>query len=154
MGKKSIKQLRTENKPKVTALVEEIDTPQVDNDEAERNNVNDVTGAAASSITADENSNVKTSDLDNEDTNDILKRKRKRKRPSKVAPEETDNLGSAQSTSLSQAQSDSSVPVTADHYVNEKTVYIEGLPYESTEAEITEFFESCGKIVSIRLPRW
>ena len=37
---------------------------------------------------------------------------------------------------------------------NERTVYIEGLPYDSNEEDVSKFFESCGKIQSVRLPKW
>lgn len=37
---------------------------------------------------------------------------------------------------------------------NERTIYIEGLPYDSNEEDVTKFFESCGKIQSVRLPKW
>lgn len=37
---------------------------------------------------------------------------------------------------------------------NDKTVYIEGLPYDATDADILSFFESCGQIQSVRLPKW
>jgi hypothetical protein len=41
-----------------------------------------------------------------------------------------------------------------NEFCNDRTVYIEGLPYASTEADISTFFESCGRIESVRLPRW
>lgn len=41
-----------------------------------------------------------------------------------------------------------------DELCNDKTVYIEGLPYDSTDADVSLFFESCGEIKSIRLPKW
>lgn len=37
---------------------------------------------------------------------------------------------------------------------NDRTVYIEGLPYDSTEEDILAFFKSCGQIHSVRLPKW
>ena len=37
---------------------------------------------------------------------------------------------------------------------NERTIYIEGLPYDSNEDDVSRFFESCGKIQSVRLPKW
>lgn len=42
----------------------------------------------------------------------------------------------------------------SDYLCNDKTVYIEGLPYDSTEADVLSFFESCGHIQSVRLPKW
>ena len=59
------------------------------------------------------------------------------------------------------AASSSSAAATAatlltgvNDFCNEKTVYIEGFPYEVTEEDIAAFFESCGCIESVRLPRW
>ena len=37
---------------------------------------------------------------------------------------------------------------------NERTIYIEGLPYDSTEEDVCAFFKSCGPIDSVRLPKW
>lgn len=37
---------------------------------------------------------------------------------------------------------------------NDKTVYIEGLPYDSTESDVMSFFEACGRVQSVRLPKW
>lgn len=42
----------------------------------------------------------------------------------------------------------------ANGLCDDKTVYIEGLPYDSTESDIKTFFESCGDIQSVRLPKW
>lgn len=41
-----------------------------------------------------------------------------------------------------------------NEFCNDRTVYIEGLPYAATEADVTAFFESCGHVESVRLPRW
>jgi hypothetical protein len=54
---------------------------------------------------------------------------------------------------------DSEKVLILDHFdsgnlCNDKTVYIEGLPYDSTEADILSFFETCGRVQSIRLPKW
>jgi nucleolin len=54
---------------------------------------------------------------------------------------------------------DSEKVLILDHFdsgnlCNDKTVYIEGLPYDSTEADILSFFEACGRVQSIRLPKW
>ena len=37
---------------------------------------------------------------------------------------------------------------------DERTVYIEGLPYSCLEEDILSFFKTCGKIQSVRLPKW
>lgn len=44
--------------------------------------------------------------------------------------------------------------VDSDNLCNDKTIYIEGLPYDSTEADVLSFFESCGRVQSVRLPKW
>lgn len=46
------------------------------------------------------------------------------------------------------------VPESAQSYTNDKTVYIQGLPFTCTEEEVRTFFKDVGEIVSIRLPRW
>lgn len=33
-------------------------------------------------------------------------------------------------------------------------MYIEGLPFEASETEISTFFSSAGEIKALRLPRW
>ena len=35
-----------------------------------------------------------------------------------------------------------------------RTVYCEGLAYECSEEEVRGFFEACGPVVSLRLPRY
>ena len=57
----------------------------------------------------------------------------------------TDNSNSVASSSSS-----------SDSLANERTIYIEGLPYSAEEAEIIEFFRPIGNSVveSVRLPRW
>jgi nucleolin len=37
---------------------------------------------------------------------------------------------------------------------NDRTIYMEGLPFTSNEDEVKSVFASCGKILQIRLPRW
>jgi len=39
-------------------------------------------------------------------------------------------------------------------YNDDKTIYIEGLPYTGTEEDVKSFFSSIGHIASIRLPQW
>jgi nucleolin len=39
-------------------------------------------------------------------------------------------------------------------FTNDCTVYIEGLPFDATEGQITSFFSSAGPVVSLRLPKW
>eukprot|EP01038_Epipyxis_sp_PR26KG_P011291 gene11291-15148_t len=46
--------------------------------------------------------------------------------------------------------------VTGDssQYVNDRTIYVEGIPFTSSEEDVANFFKSCGEIISIRLPKW
>lgn len=37
---------------------------------------------------------------------------------------------------------------------NKSTVYVEGLPYSTSEDELRSFFSQVGHIKSVRLPRW
>jgi len=41
-----------------------------------------------------------------------------------------------------------------NQYNNDRTVYIQGLPFSATDEEIHSFFEPCGEIISVRLPKW
>mmetsp|Transcript_12569 Transcript_12569/g.12983 ORF Transcript_12569/g.12983 Transcript_12569/m.12983 type:complete len:272 (-) Transcript_12569:79-894(-) len=41
-----------------------------------------------------------------------------------------------------------------NRFTNDCTIYIEGLPFDATEGQISAFFQSCGPVVSIRLPKW
>lgn len=77
-----------------------------------------------------------------------LKRKRKRKRKAKAADE------MAQKTEASQDDNSNLNVSSSSSFVNERTIYIEGLPFTSTEDDVKEFFKSCGSIISVRLPRW
>mmetsp|Transcript_22380 Transcript_22380/g.27342 ORF Transcript_22380/g.27342 Transcript_22380/m.27342 type:complete len:365 (-) Transcript_22380:101-1195(-) len=66
------------------------------------------------------------------------KRKRKRKKKKATADDDKD-------------------PEKADEGGNDYTVYIEGLPFDSTEEQIREFFERNGgitDIIEMRLPKW
>jgi RNA recognition motif-containing protein len=46
------------------------------------------------------------------------------------------------------------VDSAAEPYCNDRTVYIEGLPFEATDEQIAAFFKDVGDVKSIRLPRW
>jgi len=75
--------------------------------------------------------------------------------------------GSSDSSSDDESSSDDS-SVAEDHSEAEEevkstpsgsggdecTVYVEGLPFDSSEADVRAFFASCGSIVSLRLPRY
>ena len=45
-------------------------------------------------------------------------------------------------------------PVSNDEFSNDRTVYVQGLPFTSTEEDISLFFKNVGQIISIRLPKW
>lgn len=47
-----------------------------------------------------------------------------------------------------------SVPASNDEFSNDRTVYVQGLPFTSTEEDISLFFKNVGQIISIRLPKW
>ena len=76
--------------------------------------------------------------------------KRKAADPSEVG----DLFPPAKKQTASSVTTTSTVLTGINDFCNEKTVYIEGLPYEVTEDDIATFFESCGCIESVRLPRW
>ncbi|KAJ1410244.1 hypothetical protein B484DRAFT_455923 [Ochromonadaceae sp. CCMP2298] len=46
------------------------------------------------------------------------------------------------------------VDSAAEPYCNNRTVYIEGLPFDATEGDLISFFKDVGDVKSIRLPRW
>jgi nucleolin len=48
----------------------------------------------------------------------------------------------------------SSTNPQAQEYVNDRTVYIQGLPFTCEEDEVRNFFNDCGEIRSVRLARW
>jgi nucleolin len=37
---------------------------------------------------------------------------------------------------------------------NARTVYVEGLPFDSSEEDVRAFFKDIGPISNVRLPRW
>lgn len=60
--------------------------------------------------------------------------------------------------SLATNKPPSSLPVVTNAnqgaFVNDRTVYVEGLPFASNEGEVRSFFSECGQILSVRLPTW
>jgi nucleolin len=46
------------------------------------------------------------------------------------------------------------VPAAAQGYANDRTVYVQGLPFTCTEGDVQGFFGEVGNVVSIRLPKW
>lgn len=58
------------------------------------------------------------------------------------------------SASPSPSASTSSDNPLAQQYINDHTVYIQGLPFNASEEEVRAFFQEAGSIVSLRLPKW
>lgn len=46
------------------------------------------------------------------------------------------------------------VSSSAQPFVNDRTVYIQGLPFTATEEDVRQFLSEAGTIVSMRLPKW
>lgn len=55
---------------------------------------------------------------------------------------------SASSTNLQ------STPDPNSQYTNDRTIYVQGLPFTATQEDITTFFKEVGEIASVRLPKW
>ena len=69
--------------------------------------------------------------------------------------EETSSLVKISNISKQDAtKASDSVPASNDEFSNDRTVYVQGLPFTSTEEDISLFFKNVGQIVSIRLPKW
>lgn len=50
--------------------------------------------------------------------------------------------------------SDVTIPESAQGYTNDRTVYIQGLPFSCEENDVRNFFVAIGTIESLRLPKW
>ena len=99
---------------------------------------------------------------------EVEKRKRKRKRKAKSKEEDEEVVGSeevakkqtkdrtGQNTKKgTEAKGSRQDPGPQDGvYANNRTVYIEGVPFEKTDEDVRAFFVACGDIVSLRLPKW
>ena len=77
------------------------------------------------------------------------KRKRKRKQKEEIASSETKAPPKASKSTRGEKMSGETTAFT-----NSRTVYIEGLPFSATEDDLKSFFSECGRITSIRLPKW
>src|SRR3546814_9110271 len=47
-----------------------------------------------------------------------------------------------------------SLLIVGCRYHNDKTVYVEGIPYTASEEDVQSFFASCGTVISLRMPRY
>mmetsp|Transcript_26055 Transcript_26055/g.53744 ORF Transcript_26055/g.53744 Transcript_26055/m.53744 type:complete len:366 (+) Transcript_26055:100-1197(+) len=96
-----------------------------------------------------EHSKNQEDDGDEEKEKDDTTKKRKRKR--KRNKKSTEDASGGTTAKDSAADSDVSKQVSAEY-----TVFIEGLPFTSTEDDIRAFFDShgCQDILQMRLPKW
>ena len=79
------------------------------------------------------------------------KRKRKRKRKEKKGAEATEEEGG---TANSKELTVEEVP-GSENFTNDRTIYMEGLPFEASEMDVRAFFRPAGgSITSCRLPTW
>ena len=79
--------------------------------------------------------------------------KRKRKRKSKASVDATEP--EAQHARLGGAAASSAAPAAAPRQPGLATeVYVEGIPWDSSEAKLRAFFEGCGNITEVRMPQW
>ena len=63
------------------------------------------------------------------------------------------SISSEKFTPMTRNQSKLDVP-SDGQFNNDRTVYIQGLPFSATEDDVNNLFQSCGTIASIRLPKW
>lgn len=101
-----------------------------------------------------------------EDKTDLvnLETKRKRKRKHKGSTKESND---SKDDDGEQGDIDRKLPKTkgddvsdrpatglAAAFNNNRTVYIEGLPFTAKESDVIEFFKPAGRVLSVRLPTW
>lgn len=89
------------------------------------------------------------------------KHKSIKKDEKKVKSVESQDSGAVEQRKKKKSSSSATAPTTDDvapeannAYNNNRTVYLQGLPFKSNEAEVRKFFKDTGEIVSIRLPKW
>jgi nucleolin len=58
------------------------------------------------------------------------------------------------SSAASSSATNAPPPPGSEEYINNRTVYVQGLPFTATEQDIRTFFKDVGDIASIRLPKW
>jgi nucleolin len=99
------------------------------------------------SISVDQTQDKTPTEQKEESDEQKLKRKRKRKRKSKQAS--VGGEGTASGTGDEKLKTDKLTSL-------DLTAYIEGIPFDSTEEDVRDFFVSngCEDILQLRLPRW
>jgi len=111
---------------------------------------------------------AKVEELEEKDQGgDVEKRKRKRKRKTKSKEEEEEVVGSGVAKKQAKDRTGQNTKKGTEAkggredagpqdgiYANNRTVYIEGVPFAKTDEDVRAFFASCGEIVSLRLPKW
>jgi nucleolin len=140
MSKKEKKQKKQKNKEEQDELPKDDDSvPEVDDDKKEEEAT-----AAASEEKVDDDEKKEEEDATAAAGGTKRKRKRKRKKADK-APEEKET--DEQQHEEQQQQHTDSV---------ERTVFVEGIPFDSTPDQVKEFFEShdISDVVELRLPTW
>lgn len=75
---------------------------------------------------------------------------RKRRRTPKTADKPSDTSGHEEEEIDVSEQAE--VSRDDNDAADQTTVYAEGIPYDATEPDVREFFRSCGKIRSLRMP--
>jgi RNA recognition motif-containing protein len=90
--------------------------------------------------------------INNDCVDDWLDTKRQRKSQESSAVSSSSSAKKSSNTDTEESRS-SSAGASSD-LCNDRTIYVEGLPYAATEQDIRDFFEPCGSIQNIRLPRW
>lgn len=76
----------------------------------------------------------------------------KQKGPSTAVPEKKSNQ--PKSTVVPSSSASSAPLPGSEGFVNNRTVYIQGLAFTATEQDVRSFFKDCGDIASVRLPKW
>ena len=100
------------------------------------------------------NDEERTDTLRDQGGNNDEKTKRKRKRKRKAAP--TTSAGGESEGSVDEAEEPPVEDEAETGPANNRTVYIEGLPFDASDDDVRTFFKGIktGSVVSIRLPRW
>ena len=122
-----------------------IQQPQV-NEESEENEEEEVEAEAEADDEVIDDALDQSSDHDddNDDEDDD-----ELDTPVQIKPKATSSSNKPLSN-----QSDTKNSQSPSNLVNNRTIYVEGLPYTSNESEVRSYFSECGIIKSVRLPVW